>query len=139
MNRPSLLARSATSVISTSRPTSTTATLARGMVELFKQDCRCGSCCIGVRTALDIYFSSEQGPARRFTVLTAASDAVFDPDIRAMVQSAVREMDRVSPSSRLRRPKANLRPTPTPRPASLLTATIHRGGAFESAGAAQRT
>ncbi len=44
--------------------------------------------------ALDIYFSGEQGPRGCFTVLTAASDAVFDPEIRTMVQSAVREMDR---------------------------------------------
>jgi AcrR family transcriptional regulator len=44
--------------------------------------------------ALDIYFSGDHGPRGCFTVLTAASDAVFDPEIRAMVQSAVREMDR---------------------------------------------
>src|SRR5690242_3370335 len=44
--------------------------------------------------ALDIYFSGDEGPRGCFTVLTAASDAVFDPEIRAMVQSAVRGMDR---------------------------------------------
>src|SRR6201992_2294512 len=64
-----------------------------GMVELFKQDLPLRQLLHRVfELALDIYFSGEQGPRGCFTVLTAASDAVFDPDIRALVQSAVREM-----------------------------------------------
>src|SRR5204862_4089851 len=35
--------------------------------------------------ALDMYLSGEDGPRGCFTVMSAASDAVFDPDIRAMV------------------------------------------------------
>ena len=35
--------------------------------------------------ALDIYLSGESGPRGCFTVMTAASEAVHDPDIRAMV------------------------------------------------------
>jgi AcrR family transcriptional regulator len=77
--------------------------------------------------ALDIYFSGEQGPRGCFTVLTAASDAVFDPDIRAMVQSAVREMDRAFANVfRAAQAKGELSPDANPEAlASLLTATIH--------------
>src|SRR5215469_10392812 len=39
--------------------------------------------------ALDIYLSGEEGPKGCFTVLTAASDAVHDPVIRAMVVDAL--------------------------------------------------
>src|ERR1700676_3409746 len=35
--------------------------------------------------ALDIYLSGEAGPRGCFTVMTAASEAVFDPEIGAMV------------------------------------------------------
>ena len=44
--------------------------------------------------ALDIYLSGEEGPRGCFTVMTAASEAVADPDIRAMVQSALAELDK---------------------------------------------
>src|SRR6478672_1748716 len=36
-------------------------------------------------TALDVYLSGESGPLGCFTVMTAASEAVADPEIRAMV------------------------------------------------------
>jgi len=77
--------------------------------------------------ALDIYFSGEQGPRGCFTVLTAASDAVFDPEIRAMVQSAVREMDRAFANLfKAAQAKGELSPDAKPDAlASLLTATIH--------------
>jgi len=77
--------------------------------------------------ALDIYFSGEQGPRGCFTVLTAASDAVFDPDIRALVQSAMRETDRAFANVfRAAQAKGELAVDATPEAlASLLTATIH--------------
>ena len=45
-------------------------------------------------TALDIYLSGEDGPRGCFTVMTAGSEAVQDPDIRAMVQDALSELDK---------------------------------------------
>jgi TetR/AcrR family transcriptional regulator, copper-responsive repressor len=77
--------------------------------------------------ALDIYFSGEQGPRGCFTVLTAASDAVFDPEIRAMVQSAVREMDRAFANLfKAAQARGELSADANPDAlASLLTATIH--------------
>jgi TetR/AcrR family transcriptional regulator, copper-responsive repressor len=77
--------------------------------------------------ALDLYFSGEEGPRGCFTVLTAASDAVFDPEIRAMVQSAVRGMDRTfADVFKAAQAKGELAGTADPETlASLLTATIH--------------
>src|SRR5436190_10733330 len=44
--------------------------------------------------ALDMYLSGKDGPRGCFTVMTATSEAVFDPEIRAMVVSGLVEMDR---------------------------------------------
>ena len=44
--------------------------------------------------ALDIYLSGEAGPRGCFTVMTAASEAVPDPDIRAMVLEGFTELDK---------------------------------------------
>jgi TetR/AcrR family transcriptional regulator, copper-responsive repressor len=44
--------------------------------------------------ALDIYLSGEAGPRGCFTVMTAASEAVSDPDIRAMVLEGFSELDK---------------------------------------------
>jgi AcrR family transcriptional regulator len=44
--------------------------------------------------ALDMYLSGEDGPRGCFTVMTATSEAVFDPDIRGLVLSGLSEMDR---------------------------------------------
>jgi AcrR family transcriptional regulator len=44
--------------------------------------------------ALDIYLSGEQGPRGCFTVMTAASEAIADPDIRAMVVEDFVELDK---------------------------------------------
>src|SRR5579871_3550468 len=44
--------------------------------------------------ALDIYISGESGPRGCFTVMTAASEAVSDPDIRAMVLEGLVELDK---------------------------------------------
>src|ERR1700735_3682785 len=39
--------------------------------------------------ALDIYFSGESEPRGCFTIMTAGSEAVYDPEIRCMVQEAL--------------------------------------------------
>jgi AcrR family transcriptional regulator len=44
--------------------------------------------------ALEIYLSGELGPRGCFTVMTAASEAVADPDIRAMVLEGFVELDK---------------------------------------------
>jgi AcrR family transcriptional regulator len=44
--------------------------------------------------ALDIYLAGEEGPRGCFTVMTAASEAVADPDIRAMVLEGFGELDK---------------------------------------------
>ena len=44
--------------------------------------------------ALDLYLSGAEGPRGCFTVLSASSDAIADPDIGAMVAAAIGETDR---------------------------------------------
>jgi AcrR family transcriptional regulator len=44
--------------------------------------------------ALDMYLSGKDGPRGCFTVMTATSEAVFDPAIREMVTSGLIETDR---------------------------------------------
>ena len=44
--------------------------------------------------ALDIYLSGELGPRGCFTVMTAASEAVADPEIRAMALEGFVELDK---------------------------------------------
>jgi TetR/AcrR family transcriptional regulator, copper-responsive repressor len=44
--------------------------------------------------ALEIYLSGEAGPRGCFTVMTAASEAVADPEIRAMVLDGFAELDK---------------------------------------------
>ena len=44
--------------------------------------------------ALELYLSGEEGPRGCFTVLTASSDAVADPEIRALVAEAIDSTDR---------------------------------------------
>jgi AcrR family transcriptional regulator len=44
--------------------------------------------------ALDIYLSGDAGPRGCFTVMTAASEAISDPDIRAMVLEGFSELDK---------------------------------------------
>lgn len=45
-------------------------------------------------TALDLYLSGENGPRGCFTVMTAASEAMADPEIRDLVQKGVSGTDR---------------------------------------------
>jgi AcrR family transcriptional regulator len=44
--------------------------------------------------ALDIYFAGDEGPNGCFTVMTTGSEAIADPDIRAMVLDALSELDK---------------------------------------------
>jgi hypothetical protein len=43
---------------------------------------------------LELYLSGEKGPRGCFTVLTTSSDAVADPEIRALVAEAIDNTDR---------------------------------------------
>ncbi|WP_022720711.1 TetR/AcrR family transcriptional regulator [Rhodopseudomonas sp. B29] len=43
---------------------------------------------------LDIYLSGQNGPGGCFTVMTVTSEAIVDPDIRAMVQDTLGELDK---------------------------------------------
>ena len=44
--------------------------------------------------ALDLYLSGENGPRGCFTVLSAASDAIADPDLHGLVAEAIEGADR---------------------------------------------
>ena len=66
--------------------------------------------------ALDLYLSGEEAPRGCFTVLTASSDAVADPEIRAIVGEAIGNSDRAF--ERLfeaRAERANFPPAPIRR------------------------
>jgi AcrR family transcriptional regulator len=77
--------------------------------------------------ALDIYLSGEAGPRGCFTVMTAASEAVSDPDIRAMVLEGFSEFDKAFAGCfRLAREKGELPLSADPQVlAQLASATIH--------------
>src|SRR3954464_7097513 len=77
--------------------------------------------------ALDIYLSGDAGPRGCFTVMTAASEAVSDPDIRAMVLEGFSELDKAFAACfRLARENRELPPSADPQVlAQLASATIH--------------
>jgi len=77
--------------------------------------------------ALDIYLSGESGPRGCFTVTTAASEAVADPDIRAMVLEGFGELDKAFAACfRLAKEKGELPEGADPAVlAQLASATIH--------------
>jgi AcrR family transcriptional regulator len=77
--------------------------------------------------ALDIYLSGEAGPRGCFTVMTAASEAVSDPDIRAMVLEGFSEFDKAFAGCfRLAREKGELPSSADPQVlAQLASATVH--------------
>src|SRR3984893_2199778 len=77
--------------------------------------------------ALDIYLSGEAGPRGCFTVMTAASEAVSDPEIRAMVLEGFSELDKAFAACfRLAREKGELPASADPTVlAQLASATIH--------------
>jgi AcrR family transcriptional regulator len=77
--------------------------------------------------ALDIYLSGEAGPRGCFTVMTIASEAISDPQIRAMVLDAVFEIDKTFTTCfRTAREKGELSSSADPVVlAQLASATIH--------------
>jgi TetR/AcrR family transcriptional regulator, copper-responsive repressor len=77
--------------------------------------------------ALDIYLSGEAGPRGCFTVMTAASEAVADPDIRKLVLEGFFELDKAFAACfRLAKENGELSPSADPQVLALLaSATIH--------------
>jgi len=77
--------------------------------------------------ALDIYLSGETGPRGCFTVMTAASEAVADPEIRALVLEGFSELDKAFASCfRLAKEQRELPASADPVVlAQLASATIH--------------
>jgi hypothetical protein len=77
--------------------------------------------------ALDIYLSGEAGPRGCFTVMTAASEAVADPDIRKLVLEGFFELDRAFAACfRLAKANGELLERANPEVlAQLASATIH--------------
>jgi AcrR family transcriptional regulator len=77
--------------------------------------------------ALDIYLSGEAGPRGCFTVMTAASEAVADPEIRKLVQEGFSELDKAFAACfRIAREKGELPASADPAVlAQLASATIH--------------
>lgn len=77
--------------------------------------------------ALDIYVADTSDPKGCFTVMTAASEAVADPEIRAMVLDGFAELDKAFASSfRRAKEKGELPPSADPVVlAQLASATIH--------------
>jgi AcrR family transcriptional regulator len=77
--------------------------------------------------ALDIYLGGASEPQGCFTVMTAASEAVADPEIRAMVLDGFTELDKAFASSfRRAKEKGELPPSADPAVlAQLASATIH--------------
>lgn len=98
------------------------------MVEIFRQE-------MPVRqrlerifaSALNIYLSGESGPRGCFTVVTAASEAVGDPEIRAMVLDGLTELDKAFANCfRRAREKGELSESADPAVlAQLASATVH--------------
>jgi AcrR family transcriptional regulator len=77
--------------------------------------------------ALDIYLSGDQGPRGCFTVMTAASEAIADPEIRAMVRDGFTELDKAFAACfRIARENGELPASADPVVlAQLASATIH--------------
>ena len=77
--------------------------------------------------ALNIYLFGETGPRGCFTVVTAASEAVSDPDIRAMVLDGLSELDKAFASCfRRAKEKGELPATANSAVlAQLASATVH--------------
>jgi AcrR family transcriptional regulator len=78
-------------------------------------------------SALNIYLSGETGPRGCFTVVTAASEAVGDPEIRAMVLDGLSELDKGFASCfRRAKEKGELPDSADPAAlAQLASATVH--------------
>ena len=77
--------------------------------------------------ALDLYLSGDDGPRGCFTVLSVSSDAIADPEIRAMVGEAIDAMDRAFERLFVRAVEAGELPAGADpkRLARLASATLH--------------
>jgi len=77
--------------------------------------------------ALDIYLSGEAGPRGCFTVMTAASEAAADPEIRSLVLEGLSELDQAFAACfRLAQEKGELPPSAeTAVLAQLASAILH--------------
>ena len=89
--------------------------------------------------ALEMYLSGEAGPRGCFTVMSAASDAIADPDIRALVVEALRELDKAFASCfRLAQQAGELPATADPATlAQMASATLHTLSVRARAGASR--
>jgi TetR/AcrR family transcriptional regulator, copper-responsive repressor len=90
--------------------------------------------------ALDIYLSGAEGPRGCFTVMTAASEAIADRDIRAMVMEGFVELDKAFAACfRIAKERAELPPSANPETlAQLAAATIHTVALRARAGVPRR-
>ena len=98
------------------------------MTEIFRGDMPIGERLKRIyAAALDIYVADVSEPRGCFTVMTAASEAVADPEIRAMVLDGFAELDKAFASCfRRAKEKGELRPSADPAVlAQLASATIH--------------
>lgn len=98
------------------------------MGEVFAQDLPLRSMLLRIYgIALDMYLSGKDGPRGCFTVMTATSEAVFDPEIRALVVSGLVELDRFfTRLFRTAKERGELGPSADPQVlAQLASATIH--------------
>jgi AcrR family transcriptional regulator len=79
------------------------------------------------KVALDIYLSGDTGPRGCFTVMTVVSEAVADPEIRALVLEGFSELDKAfAVCFRLAKEKRELTNSADPAVlAQLASATIH--------------
>ena len=91
-------------------------------------------------SALDIYLSGEDGPRGCFTVMSAASDAIADPEIRAMVVDGLRELDKAFATCfRAAKEAGELPVTADPELlAQMASATLHTAAIRARSGVARR-
>jgi len=98
------------------------------MIDIFRDEMPVRERLAGIyAVALDIYLSGELGPRGCFTVMTATSEAVFDSEIRGMVQEGLVELDKAFAACfRLGKERGELPPSAHPVVlAQLASATIH--------------
>jgi len=98
------------------------------MVEIFRQEMPLRQRLERIyAAALDIYLSGDTGPRGCFTVVTAASEAVGDPEIRAMVLDGLAGLDKAFASCfRRAKEKGELPESADPFAlAQIASATVH--------------
>src|SRR5690349_4597542 len=101
---------------------------AASMVEIFRQEMPLRQRLERIyAAALDIYLSGDTGPRGCFTVVTAASEAVGDPEIRAMVLDGLAGLDKAFASCfRRAKEKGELPESADPFAlAQIASATVH--------------